>query len=166
MRLRIHGTHRRSSIRAMTLLEVLVVLFILLLLAGFLLARLAPSKGHGNARILCVNNLKNLGFALRMFAFDNEDRFPWMVPIEKGGSLEELADDSRIWRHFQVISNELTTPMILRCRNDTNSPSNGAYAFISPGAEKEPPRRCPIGAEHRQTVAHGREPWVEARNGL
>ena len=130
MRLPIHGAHRRGSIRAMTWIEVLAVLFILLLLAGLLLAKLAPSKGHGDARILCVNNLKNLGFALRIFAIDNEDRFPWMVPIEKGGSLEELADASRIWRHFQVISNELSTTMILQCRTDTNIPRHGNLGWM------------------------------------
>ena len=133
MRLPIHGAHRRGSIRAATWIEVLAVLFILLLLAGLLLAKLAPSKGHGDARILCVNNLKNLGLALRIFAIDNEDRFPWRVPIAKGGSLEELADDSRIWRHFQVISNELNTPMILHCRTDTNIASKGYLPWTYPG---------------------------------
>ncbi len=117
MRLPTHPTHRRGSDRAATWIEVLAVLFILILLAGyFVLPELAGRRRHhGHGRIQCVNNLKNLGLALRLFATDNEGQFPWMIPIEKGGSLEELADDNRFWRHFQVISNELVVPRILFC---------------------------------------------------
>jgi prepilin-type processing-associated H-X9-DG protein len=115
----------------MTLLEVLAVLFVFILLAGFLLSRLAVTKGgKGHTSTRCLNNLMNLGIALRIFATDNEGQFPWRVPIEKGGSLEELADESRIWRHFQAMSNELGTPMRLQCRTDTNLSSHGNLRWM------------------------------------
>ena len=130
MRLPLHGTHRRSSICAMTWIGVLVVVLVLLFLVGLF----APTTHIRNPglenRIRCVTRLKNLGLALRLFATDNEGQFPWRVPIEKGGSLEELADDSRIWRHFQVMSNELSTPMILQCRSDTNIASHGNLGWM------------------------------------
>lgn len=117
MRLPTLPVHRHGSIRALTLIEVLAVLFIFILLAGyFLLPELAGRRRHhGAPRIQCVNNLKNLGLALRIFATDNEGKFPWRVPVEQGGSLEELADDTRFWRHFQVLSNELSSPKLLIC---------------------------------------------------
>ena len=127
MRLPTLPVHRRGGIRAVTLIEVLAVLFILILLAGyFLLPELAGRRRHhGHARIKCVNNLKNIGLGLRIFATDNEGQFPWRVPIEQGGSLEELADDSRIWRHFQVLSNELSTPKILICPSSPQTEATG-----------------------------------------
>jgi prepilin-type processing-associated H-X9-DG protein len=129
MRLPFPNVHRRGGMRATTLPEVLVVLFILLFIAGLLVPlllwpRLAINKASPY-RIKCVNNLKNLGLALRIFATDNEGQFPWRVPIEQGGSLEELADDSRIWRHFQVLSNELSTPKILICPSSPQTEATG-----------------------------------------
>ena len=124
MRVPIPLTHRRSSIRAATWIEVLAVVLVLLFLVGLLTPNFTRNP-RMESRIRCVNNLKNLGLGLRIFATDNEGQFPWMVPIEKGGSLEELADDTRIWRQFQVLSNELSTPKFLQCPTDTNIPIVG-----------------------------------------
>jgi prepilin-type processing-associated H-X9-DG protein len=134
--------HRRGGMRATTLPEVLLVLFILLFIAGLLVPvllwpRLAINKASPH-RIKCVNNLKNLGLALRIFSTDNNGQFPWRVPVEQGGSLEELADDSRIWRHFQVLSNELSTPKILICRS---SPQTEATGFGPPNTNAPSPQR-------------------------
>jgi prepilin-type processing-associated H-X9-DG protein len=139
MRLPTLPVHRRGSIRALTLIEVLAVLFILILLAGyFLLPELAGRRRHhGHTRIKCVNNLKNLGLALRIFATDNNGKFPWMVPIEQGGSLEELTYDSRIWKHFQVLSNELSTPRILIC---PSSPQTQATGYAPPNTNSPSPQ--------------------------
>jgi prepilin-type processing-associated H-X9-DG protein len=124
MRLPIHGTHRRSSLRAATWIGVLVVVLVLLFLVGLFAPTTSTRNSRLENRIRCVNNLRKLGLALRLFATDNEGQFPWRIPIEKGGSLEELADEGRIWRHFQVMSNELSTPLIVQCRSDTNIPSH------------------------------------------
>jgi prepilin-type processing-associated H-X9-DG protein len=125
MRLPIHGTHRRSSLRAATWIGVLVVVLVLLFLVGLF----APTTHNRNPRLesrtRCINNLYNLGIALRIFATDNEGQFPWRVPIEKGGSLEELADESRIWRHFQAMSNELSTPRLLNCPSSAQPLATG-----------------------------------------
>ena len=39
----------------------------------------------------CTGNLKQLGLAVSTYAFDNEDRFPWGVPVSEGGT-KELAE--------------------------------------------------------------------------
>jgi len=41
-------------------------------------------------RIRCVNNLKQIGIATRIYATDNQDRFPWQVPQTEGGTAEIL----------------------------------------------------------------------------
>jgi hypothetical protein len=112
---RAHPPDRR---RGFTWLELMLVVIVVIVLAGLFLPMLAPRRRADGRRIRCVNNLKNLGLGLRMFAFDNVGQFPWAVPVREGGSMEDLADEQRIWRHVAVLSNELSTPKVLLCPKD------------------------------------------------
>jgi competence protein ComGC len=112
---RAHAPDRR---RGFTWLELLLVVIVVIIVAGIVLPTLAPRRRADGRRIKCVNNLKNLGLGLRIFAMDNNGMFPWAVPVREGGSLEDLADEQRIWRHVAVLSNELSTPKVLLCPKD------------------------------------------------
>src|SRR5215510_11247827 len=99
-----------------TLLELLAVVISVVVLAGVLLPAMVPRRK--SCRINCVSNLKQIGLAYRMWASDHQERFPWQVSTNEGGTLEDAPQGGALF-HFQAISNELTTPKVLVCATDT-----------------------------------------------
>lgn len=89
-------------------------------------------------RIACVNNLKQLGLAVRLFAVDHQDRFP---------------------PNILAMSNEVANPRVLICPSDTgrqpapswaefNQALHLSYQYLGATADETEPHRvifqCPI----------------------
>jgi type II secretory pathway pseudopilin PulG len=101
----------------MTLIEVLMVLAVVLVAVAFILPRMLRPRSMAatrSTRIQCVNNLKQIGLAFRVWEGDNNDTYPMFVPETQGGAME-FTSGPNVWRQFQVMSNELSTPKILFC---------------------------------------------------
>jgi prepilin-type N-terminal cleavage/methylation domain-containing protein len=73
----------RSSLKAFTLIELVLVIAIVGILASLLLPALAKAKGVAN-RVVCVNNLKQVGLAIRLYSEDHGD----VLPFAKQASLD------------------------------------------------------------------------------
>ena len=100
----------------MTLVEVLVVVVVLAVLACLLLPALATARKRAQL-IYCNNCLKQIGLGFRIWEGDHTNLYPMSLSTNLGGTLEYVAS-GETFRHFQVMSNELATPIVLICPAD------------------------------------------------
>ena len=121
------------------------LLVTLVILPAMLLPALSRAKS-GAERISCANNMKQIGLSFRVWAIDHNGNFPFNVITNNGGTLELCLPgsdgfDRNAAFHFQVMSNELSTPKILVCPADTKKqpaldfrrlqPENVSYQVFS-----------------------------------
>ena len=143
-----------------TLIDLLVIVAVVVGAAMIILPMLARPKGH-STQIRCINNMKQVAMGLRLFANDNDSRYP--------DAVTNIASNLELWKLFQQAEDDISSPRILVCPSDTdrfpaydfltetNSPtSSNSFAhpskrnmalsyFYAAGATEDSPNRMLIG---------------------
>jgi type II secretory pathway pseudopilin PulG len=132
------------------------------ILAALLLPALAKAKERAQS-INCMNNLKQVGLAMRMYSSDHKDKFP---------------------KTYLEISSELGSPTVLICPADGHhtaaadwgsfTEANASYELLMPGAnqkdtEGEVIATCPVHGHQLMgdgSVQGGRGRRRRGANGL
>lgn len=107
----------RQTNQGLTLFEAIIVMGIIIILGTILLLPALSGPRH-RCGYSCTNNLKQLGLAYKIWAGDNNDKFPMEISTASGGA-KEWMQTADAWMTYLVMSNELSTPKILLCPQDS-----------------------------------------------
>jgi len=137
----------KVTARAFTLVDLIIVLATTFLLWTFMTVWQRPRNRSGHGRIRCVSNLKQIGLAFRIFANENNERYPFAVPNvtneHTGVLVTSNVTTAKVWMHCQALSNELQSAKVLMCPADRNRLDNAADDLLdtTPRSLSHPSKR-------------------------
>jgi len=154
---------RRRSVRGFTLIELLVVISVIGILASMLMPVITMVMERAR-RVHCLNNLKQIGNGLLMYASDFQDRLP--VAGATGDEEEALVVDPMTSLSL-LYPNYIPDPRLFTCRStddcaDDLMPGDTLLPRPDVGETTLSKRVCSYGYDCDQTFRQGTNPAAMA----
>jgi type II secretory pathway pseudopilin PulG len=137
--------HKRK-VGAFTLIELFVLIAIIAILPSMLLAALAPAKQKAQ-RVACINNMKQIGTAYRIWADDHGNTYPAQQTEALGGwsgNATGVGGFGYMFVNYSLMANELgQSTKIIVCPSDDRQPNTNFFwpkgtVFPVPGIAANP----------------------------
>jgi prepilin-type N-terminal cleavage/methylation domain-containing protein len=120
----------KAKISGLTLIEVLVVIFVLAILAAMLLPALVGGGPHSTPKtILCEENQRQIAVGFIMWKEDNAGKFPWQISSTNNGTMEFISD-GQASSQFRAILDYVKGYKTYICPTDTikhAATNNGSF---------------------------------------
>jgi len=113
----------RARPQGFTLIELLVVIAIIGILASLMMPALARAKSKGKDTA-CLNNLRQMGIALMLYADENNSTLPLAEPLpsnplNKQKPMPRICD--ALAKHVGFTPNGTNSSQVFRCPSDTEA---------------------------------------------
>lgn len=114
---------RRTAFTRTDLIVVIVaIVFFVLFNWGITSLRATKGADRKSQRVSCVNNLKEIGTAYRLWAGDNGDLVPPQQSVSKGGWKDFLSNANQgaiCWSNYAIMADDLgQSPKLVVCPSD------------------------------------------------
>jgi type II secretory pathway pseudopilin PulG len=132
---------------AFTWIEMMVVIVCVVLLACSIILPAIARRYAKASPVNCVNNLKNIGLAWRIYATDNNGLYPWQAAVTNRPACvptnyasvpgAALGPAQGVGAMFSTFSNEVSTSKILKCPSDAKrfQMKSNSFAFLMAPAQ-------------------------------
>src|SRR5437868_2443415 len=122
----VKGTHapRTQPEHAFSRADLIITVFVVVLLLLVISPGLADTR-YRSQRAGCIDNRRQIGQAVQLWAADHENINSWLVPRSNGGT-QQPGKTGNAFREFLFLSNQLVTPKILVCPADQSRFLNSA----------------------------------------
>jgi hypothetical protein len=159
MKLKFTNQRNEAWTRVDAIVLILILGFLALLFVALFYAGNPPAKRR-SAEIQCINNLKQIALAARIWQGDNNNRYPMSASATNGAAMELISsgDVAAFFKTtFQAMSNELSITKILVCPADIKHKATKSFQdfnnshisyFVNPDASETYPQMIMFGDDN------------------